>query len=464
MKASVRNVLSAPVLGGLLIGGWIAAGSAMAAELPKATQDMLAKMKLDPATLVGLNDEVENIPAAVLEGAKKEKRVDISGSMDVREFNVMTQSFKERYPFLDVRYSSGDQFSRNVRPLIAYREGRVLVDIVEGLGVNLSDYKQAGALLKLDGIPNAKNVPAEMNDKDGYYVGPRIRHWCMTYNTNKVKVDELPKTWDDVVNMPQLRNGRMGLGNRPNNFMIMLWGAKGPQWSNDFMNKLFNVVKPQLRKEGADALVSLVAAGEMDISFPTASYRTAQSVAKGAPISWWCPTPVPVSSSAMVIMNKSPHPNAAKLYINWFLSKEGQIAQNFADGSPPIHKDLQQPVFLLYPEQTINREAAPRTPQLLEEEMPKVAKLWDTYWLGGAARGPQTVNSGLMAVNNRGAEIKFQGGSDAMETLKVNNSRTKISIDGKEAKRADLKAGMMCKISYGGGAEDEVQEIACKPE
>ncbi|HEY4134641.1 MAG TPA: extracellular solute-binding protein [Alphaproteobacteria bacterium] len=435
--------------------------AASAEELPKSLQKMLDKIKLPAEVTANINEEVNNISPAIVAAAKKEKRLDVSGSMDVKEFAVMVQPFKERYPEIDVRYSSGDQFSRNIRPLIAYKEGRVLTDIVEGLGVNLSEYKQEGALLKLDDIPNVKNVPAEMNDKDGYYVGPRIRYWCMTYNTDKVKVSELPKTWDDMLTMPGLRNGRMGLGNRPNNFMIMLWGAKGPEWSNNYMEKLFTVVKPQLRKEGADGLVTLVAAGELDMAFPTASYRTAQSVEKGAPIGWWCPTPVPVSSSAMVILNKSPHPNAGKLYINWFLSKEGQIAQNYADGSPPIHKELQQKEFFLYADQTMDRPSAPRTPQLLEEEMPKVAKIWDRYWLGGGARPPATVNTGLVSVNKNGAEIRIQGATESMETVAVNNTRTKISVAGKEAKRSDLKVGMMCKISYA-GENPEASEIVCQ--
>jgi iron(III) transport system substrate-binding protein len=445
-----------------LAAGLVAAGpAALAAALPQSTQAMLDKLKLPAEATAGIDEEVNDIAPAIVEGAKKEKRVDISGSMDVKEFEVMVRPFKERYPFLDLRYSSGDTFARSVRPLIAYKEGRVLADIVEGLGGNISDYKEADALLKLDGIPNIKNVPAEMNDKAGYYVGPRIRYWCMTYNTDKVKVEDLPKTWDDMLTMPQLRDGRMGLGNRPNNYMIMLWGAKGPEWSKNYMEKLFTVVKPQLRKEGADGLVTLVAAGELDMAFPTASYRTAQSVAKGAPIGWWCPTPVPVSSSAMVIMNKTPHPNAAKLYINWFLSKEGQISQYVADGSPPIHKELHQKQFFLYADQTMDRPSAPRTPELMENEMPTVAKIWNSYWLGGAPKTDSTVNTGLVAVNKAGGEIRFQGSDETMETVAVNSARTKITIAGKDAKRGDLKAGMMCKISYG-GENPEAKDIACK--
>jgi iron(III) transport system substrate-binding protein len=457
MQMRVKTALACSLIAGLVAAGF----PASAGELPKSTQKMLDKIKLPADVTANINEEVDRISPAIVEAAKQEKRLDISGSMHIEEFTTMLEPFHERYPFVDVRYSGGSQFARNVRPLIAYKEGRVLTDIIEGLGVNLSDYKEVDALMKLDGIPNVENVPEAMRDKDGYYVGPRIREWCMTYNTDKVQVSELPKTWDDLLTMPGLRNGRIGLADRPNNFMIMLWGAKGPEWSADFMDKLFNVVKPQLRKEGVGGLITLAAAGEIDIALPEASYQTAQAIAKGAPVAWWCATPVPVSSSAIVILNKSPHANAAKLYINWFLSKEGQIAQNYADGSPPIHQDLQQPQFLLYPEQTLNRPSAPRTPELLENEMPKVAKLWESHWLGGAPKKPATINTGLVLVNKNGAEIRFQDSNEAMETVAVNNGRTKISVAGKEAKRSELKAGMSCKITYA-GESPEATDIACK--
>ena len=443
-----------------LVGAAMTAGVAIAADLPKSTQDMIKALKLDGKLVEGINEEVNAIPASIVEAAKKEGELVISGSIDNDEFRKMSEPFRTRYPFIKVRYNSADQFARNVRPLIAYKEGRVLADIIEGLGVNLSQYKKAGALQKLDDIPTVKKVPIEMRDDEGFFVGPRIRYWCMTYNTNKVKESELPKTWDDLLAAKHLHNGRIGMANRPNNFMIMLWGAKGPEWSNDFMTKLFNVVKPQLRKEGANAMVALVSAGEMDISFPTAAYRTAQYAAKGAPVSWHCPEPVPISSSAMVIMNKSPHANAAKLYINWFLSKEGQIAQHFSDGSPPVHMELQDERFLAYPKQILGRKGAIRTPKLLEEEMPKVAKIWEAHWLGAQGLKIATVKAKIDKVERRGAQIVFKAGNDT-HTVGLSNSRSKITVKGKKAKRSDIKTGMNCTIIYPGNKQ-EAKALTCE--
>ena len=374
-----RNILMASAALCVVLTVGVAAN---AADLPKSTQQMLKELKFSPddKLFANMDQEASSAPAAMVDAANKEGILNISGSINEDEFRKLVAPFKERFPKITVKYFSGDQNSRNIKPLLAYKSGTILVDIIEGLGVNLADYKAAGALTKIDDLPNVKNIPPDIHDPDGFWVAPRLRYWCMTYNTDKVKKEDLPKTWDDLLTDTKLYNGHLGIVNRPNDFMIMLWGAKGPAWSNNFMDKLFDVVKPQFRKEGSDSVTGLVAAGEIDVGMPLASYRTWQYYKKGAPVSWHCPEPVPLSFSAMVVINKSPHTNAAKLYVNWFLSKEAQLAQYYSDGSPPIHKDMQDPHFLLYADEIVGKKMAPRNPNLLEQDMPTVAKIWDAHW------------------------------------------------------------------------------------
>ena len=63
---------------------------------------------------------------------------------------------------------------------------------------------------------------------------------------------------------------------------------------------------------------------------------------KGVPVAHYCPEPVPYTVSDMGIMNKSPNTYAAKIFVNWFISKEGQIAQFWGNSSTPAHKDFYQ--------------------------------------------------------------------------------------------------------------------------
>jgi tripartite-type tricarboxylate transporter receptor subunit TctC len=68
------------------------------------------------------------------------------------------------------------------------------------------------------------------------------------------------------------------------------------------------------------------------------------------------------------------------------------------------------------------------------------------------------VSAVLKAVNNDGRQIVFVS-DDKEETVEVSGSRTTVSIGGKKAARAELKAGMDCEIGYNGKDADV---IACK--
>ena len=82
----------------------LALGSvAGAAELPKATQKTMASLQLNPSLLDKLDAEL-NVPKAWLDGAKEEKEVIVSGTWEPREFREMTAPFRERYPFVNLRY------------------------------------------------------------------------------------------------------------------------------------------------------------------------------------------------------------------------------------------------------------------------------------------------------------------------------------------------------------------------
>ncbi len=360
--------------------------SALSAALPKASQEMLKKLSLDPALLSGLDQEL-NVPKPWLDGAKKEGKLRIFGTWDPPQAEVLLQPFRERYPFLAVEYNRASHEDRAIRTLVAFKNKRLVTDVITGIGGSFFLYKEANALENLKDIPTWKNNPEGTTDPDGLWVGMHLRYWCMTYNTKAVKKEDLPKRWEDLLTNPVWRNGNLGLGNRPQLWALAVWKAKGEKWTKDFLTKLFTEVKPQLRREGANALLELLAAGEFNGAIPSAEYRTYQKVLDGAPVSYHCPEPVPTAVSEMAILKGSPNLNASRLFVNWFLSKEGQIAQYHADYAPPVHRALQRRELLPFAEQIIGKERAFRDPAIELEIQPKLLEFWDSLWLrGGKAR------------------------------------------------------------------------------
>jgi iron(III) transport system substrate-binding protein len=420
-----------------------------AAELPKATQKILADTKLPESILSGLDKELK-MPADWLAGARKEKQLRIAGTWDAPQFNAFIKPFRERYPFIEVKYARGTRFDRVTKPLIAYKSGRIVADVISGIGAEFQLFKEAGALQNLSHIPNWNNVPKNMQEKDGWWIGQRLRYWCMSYNTDKVKKADLPKTWDDVIGNPALSNQKLGMGNRPNLWLLPMWDTKGEAWTREFSEKLFAVNKPQLRKEGMNALIELVIAGEFDVALPSAEYRTKQLMDKGAPIAWHCPEPVPMTISEMIVV-KGGNTNASLMFVDWFLSKEGQVSQFASDQAPPVHKDLQTREFLAFPDEILGRPIAFLEPETLENDLDDLVKFWDPLWYSGMGLKLQVVKATIDQVAKNKVTFDVKG---AVQTARLSGGRTHIAVNGEAGETDDLKAGMACEITYAGNNQD----------
>jgi len=365
-------------------------GQAPAAALPRATQKLLADLKLAPDILAGLDKELD-FPASWIEEAKREGALRVSGTWDPDQFRRMNETFLERYPFIKQSYTRGNRQERVLAPLIAFQAGRSIMDVMSGIGAAFAAYKEAGALEDLRVLPNFDNVPVGMRDEGGLWVGERLRYWCMSYNTQLVSKEHLPAQWDDLLSDPIWRDHRLAIADRPNLWIGNIWAAPGygADWGKRFIAGLFSTVQPQVRKEGANALVTLVAAGEFYGAVPTADFRARQYSDKGAPVGWHCPLPVPMSISEMGVLKGNPHPAAARLWVSWFLSKEGQIAQYAAIRSPPVHRALQTKEFLSFPEQIVGRKMAFREPGVLERELPHLFEAWNPWFQGTASEQKQ---------------------------------------------------------------------------
>jgi iron(III) transport system substrate-binding protein len=364
----------------------ILGNGAGAADLPKATQKAMAKLKVDASLLNGLDAEL-NVPKAWIEGAKKEDEVVILGTWDDRQFRALSAPFVERYPSIKLRYSRAGTSARGMKVLIALREGRVLADVTTSIADATFQFAKQKALADLRELPGYKNLPAEYVDPDGTWASFKLSYRCIGYNTTKVKEADLPKTWDDLLTNPVWRNGNLALSNHPNAWLLNLWGAKGEKWGKDFTRKLFETVQPQKRKEGMSASTALTVAGEFSANIPAPEWRAQKFVMKGAPVGYHCPEPVPITLSQIVMLEKSPHKNGARIFINWMLSREAQIVQYVETFAVPVHKSLQLRQFLPFPDTMLGKKVSVRDDAMLGGELQKtMLETWNSHWAGSGTR------------------------------------------------------------------------------
>ncbi len=355
------------------------------ASLPKSTQEILKKLKLDPSILQGVDKEMV-VPKAWVDGAKKEGKLRIFSTWDPPQAEKIFAPFKERFPFIAIEYSRASHEDRAVKTIVAFKNRRIVTDVLTGIGGSYFLYREAGALEDMRHLPNWKNNPPGTSDTDGLWLGMHMRYWCMAYNTKLVKKENVPKKWEDFLTNPIWRGGNLALGNRPQLWALQLWKGKGEKWTKDFLTRIFSEVKPQIRKEGMNALLELLVAGEFHGTVPSAEYRTFQKVREGAPVSYTCPEPVPAAVSEMGILKGAPNINGAFLFTNWFLSKEGQIAQYSADFAPPVHKEMQRRELVPFSDQIFGKETVFRDPAIEIEIQPKLLEFWDDLWLRGGGK------------------------------------------------------------------------------
>lgn len=365
----------------------ILATAATASELLNTTKAILQELKMNPSVLDGLDAELA-VPADWVEKARQETKLRVYGTWDVPEYNAYSKAFRERYPFIDIAYTRATRQDRSMRPLIALREGRVVVDVISGLGSNIFAFREQDALMKIDDLPGFKSTLTDLKDPEGLWVGHQLNYWCTSYNTKTVKAEDLPKEWDGFLDGAKWGHGRIGIGNRPNLWLLPLADVKGQAWANGYARELFSRTRPQLRKEGMNAMINLVIIGEIDVAIPSAQYRLGELKEKGAPIAWHCPDPVPTAVQIVGAIKQTPNPNASKIYINWLLSREGQLAQYAAMEGAPSHAALQSPDFITFADQLAGKKKAFRSPNMVEEDWPELLANWDKIWqgAGGSAR------------------------------------------------------------------------------
>jgi ABC-type Fe3+ transport system substrate-binding protein len=288
---------------------------------------------------------------------------------------------------VQVEYFRGLGPQRAVQPLVAFKRGTYVADVVSSFETLEKDYRDSDALVKIsDVLPAYNSIKGEFHSPHGIATAWRVTYYCLGYGKKAVKKDELPKAWEELVENPRWRNGKVGMAQNFNVWVAQLWGLKGDAWGEDYMNKLFTVLKPQFRKENLSMAPKLAALGEYDISVPSGDGIIAGYEKEGIPVGYHCPAPVPSFMAWIGIFKGNPHPNGSLLFTNWLLSKEGQLAVAWADEAIPAHKGLQRRELMAYPDEVLGRETAPTSQRVLDL-MPEIAAKWRANWQ--RAGGPE---------------------------------------------------------------------------
>jgi iron(III) transport system substrate-binding protein len=256
---------------------------------------------------------------AIEEGAKKEGKLNLYGSMREDEAADAFKAFNQKYPFVKVDYFRGSETKLLARILTEAKAGAHNFDLlITTAAVQLKDLKMG-----LNWVPpSAGGFRPELKDKDGIAHPIYINTNVIQYNTKLVPKADAPKGYQDLAN-PKWK-GKLCLEDSDEEWFMGVMEFMGKEKALSLFKRIA-ANQPAVRN-GHGLLSDLVAAGECYIAINNYGNQVARAQKKGAPTDFVAIEPVVTIIAPGVISNKAPHPNAAKLYLNWITTKEGQEA------------------------------------------------------------------------------------------------------------------------------------------
>jgi iron(III) transport system substrate-binding protein len=252
-------------------------------------------------------------------GAKKEGNLTLYLSTNLADANGIIQLFKQKYPFINVNFFRAD----NEKLL-----NRILTESVankfNGDAIMISSFEVRvllqKKLLQKYVSPHSQFYPEGFTDKDGYWTSVYSIPRVIAYNTKLVKPDVAPRTFDDIL-QPRWKGG-FGMSDSATLWYTGFMKYYGEEKGREFMRRLA-AQKPAFR-DSETVITQLLVAGEFPLGL-VYSHQAAAIKRKGAPVEWVrTAQPIVTGLKPIGLSAKAQHPNAAKLFIDVVLSKEGQ--------------------------------------------------------------------------------------------------------------------------------------------
>jgi iron(III) transport system substrate-binding protein len=276
-----------------------------------------------------------------LEGAKKEGQLVIYGSAD---YEMLYAEFHKKYPEIKVTGVFGRGADVAKRLMSERRAERYLGDLyLNGMTTGYNVFYKAKALDPIQPLlllPEVTDTSKWWQGKH-HYLDPEKQYLLningetrivVGYNTKQVNPAEIKSYWD-LLN-PKWKGKIVAydptLGGA-GDAMRFFYHQKslGPEFIKRILTETDIVISTDTRQMG-----DWLAGGKFALSVfgPISRMDLDVMQLQGLPVSWFAPEHlkegayITAGSGGVALFNKAPHPNAAKVALNWLLSREGQIA------------------------------------------------------------------------------------------------------------------------------------------
>ncbi len=266
---------------------------------------------------------------ALIDGARREGALSlvwgegtIGGTEGVQK---LAEGFNRYYGLnLNVRFTPGPSMPNMAARIVdEYNGGRAATtDVFVGYGGWITIIRQADALLPVDWASWAPNIQdPQVVAAGGRAVGIQSGVQGITYNTNRVRPEEVPTSLEDLLK-PQYK-GRLASTPYASGFDRLpvpeLWGeARTLEFVRRYADQLAGLIRCNETER--------VASGEFEIFALDCNQSNALNARRrGAPVGFTIAADAPfVQIMYAAAPRNAPHPNAAQLWVNYLVSREAQ--------------------------------------------------------------------------------------------------------------------------------------------
>jgi iron(III) transport system substrate-binding protein len=280
----------------------------------------IAKILLMAALiLIGVAARLQASEEATIQGAKKEGSLVVYTSMTVDQAQKLNDAFRAKFPFLQINMfrAVGERLLTKI--MTEAQAGKFDFDIVQSAETQVYFLKKRNLLSKYLS-PELKNIQKGFFEPDGYWSAVYMMPNVIGYNTRMVKRSEVPRSDEELLN-PKWK-GKIGMDHTKPEWFAWRLKRMGEEKGLAYMKKLG--AQEFRLYAGLTILTNLLAAGEFPLVLNTYLHNAEESKRKGAPVVWVAQDPVFTKFQPIGIGAKAPHPNAAKLFVDFILSEDGQ--------------------------------------------------------------------------------------------------------------------------------------------
>ena len=277
----------------------------------------------------------ESPNAKVIEGARKEGEMVWYTTTTRDQSQQVVDRFQKKYSFIKpTLFRTGGGPILN-KILTEARGGLYAWDAVVGRGEMVLPLKEK-KLVAAYRSAETQMIDKDLADAKGFWTAYYVNTYVLGWNTNMVKKDQVPRTYEALLD-PRWKGGQISVDNEAYGMLQGLIGAWGREKAVAYFRKL--AAQDPVPKRGNTERVQLAVAGEypLILAYNQTIERMTQ---RGAPIDWLPLEPAVVQVNPVMLAAKAPHPNAARLFADFILSKEGQeMLRGFQ--RIPVRKDVE---------------------------------------------------------------------------------------------------------------------------